>query len=151
MVKVLDFGLAKAFEDKRAATDLPNSPTKISGSVAGVIMGTPAYMSPEQARGKDVDARTDLWAFGCVLYEMLTSHAVFQGDTATDIIAKIIEGRPDWTLLPVETPATVRLLLEAGSDQRTETTIAARRGCPRVLESDNSEGRGETHLKGSQP
>ena len=112
-IKVLDFGLAKAFEDDSSAAVLSNSPTKMSGSLPGVIMGTAAYMSPEQARGRNVDARTDLWALGCVLYEMLTARAVFKGETATDIIAKVIEGGPDWKLLPPETPASVRMLLEA--------------------------------------
>ena len=76
-------------------------------------MGTPAYMSPEQARGKETDARTDVWAFGCVLYEMLSGRQVFNGETVTDIIAKIIEAQPDWDALPQETPASIRLLLGA--------------------------------------
>jgi Tol biopolymer transport system component len=109
--KVLDFGLAKALADENARADLSNSPTLMSGSIAGVIMGTAAYMSPEQARGADVDSRTDIWAFGCVLYELLSAKPVFSGATATDIIAKVIERPPDWSLLPAETPLLIRTLL----------------------------------------
>jgi serine/threonine protein kinase len=90
-VKVLDFGLAKALADEDPNVDSSNSPTMVSRSIAGVIMGTAAYMSPEQARGTAIDARTDIWAFGCVLYELLTSRPVFNGATVTDIIAKVIE------------------------------------------------------------
>jgi serine/threonine-protein kinase len=95
-VKVLDFGLAKALSG-RADIDPSNSPTVLSGSMPGVVMGTAAYMSPEQARGKAVDARTDIWAFGCVLYEMLTAQHAFDGETATDIVAKIIQASPTGT------------------------------------------------------
>jgi len=110
-VKVLDFGLAKALSGSGTEADASNSPTIMTGSMPGVVMGTAAYMSPEQARGRHVDARTDIWAFGCILYEMLTGHQVFAGETATDSIAKIIGGQPDWTLLPDNTPASVRVLL----------------------------------------
>src|SRR5262249_49838678 len=103
-VKVLDFGLAKALGDNSLGTSTSNSPTLVSGSMAGVILGTAAYMSPEQARGKHVDARTDVWAFGCVLYEMLTARQVFEGETVTDIIARVIESEPRWNLLPSATP-----------------------------------------------
>src|SRR5262245_2747998 len=82
-VKVLDFGLAKALSTRETEINLSNSPTKVSGSMAGVVFGTAAYMSPEQAKGKDVDARTDIWAFGCVLYEMLTGRQAFDGETST--------------------------------------------------------------------
>jgi eukaryotic-like serine/threonine-protein kinase len=112
-VKVLDFGLAKAFEGEPASTDATNSPTLTGPAAtrAGVILGTAAYMSPEQARGHVVDRRTDIWAFGCVLYEMLTSHAPFAGETASDSIAAILQGEPDWSRLPAETPAALRSLL----------------------------------------
>src|SRR5215831_5294508 len=112
-VKVLDFGLAKALNDDDVDSGLSHSPTKVSGSMAGVVMGTAAYMSPEQARGKAIDERTDIWAFGCVTYEMLTARQAFAGETATDIIAKILEGQPQWDRLPAETPVPIRLLLEA--------------------------------------
>jgi serine/threonine protein kinase len=111
-VKVLDFGLAKAFATTPDAIDVSRSPTMIStmGST-GMILGTAAYMSPEQARGKPVDARTDVWAFGCVLYEMLTSRPAFGGETITDILGAIVKSEPDWTLLPRETPTAIRRLL----------------------------------------
>src|SRR3990172_4268807 len=112
-VKVLDFGLAKAMaEDDRSQSMIANSPTITADFTRpGVILGTAAYMSPEQARGKPVDKRTDIWSFGCVLYECLSGHRPFQGDTATDLIAKILERDPDWSALPPGTPATVQLLL----------------------------------------
>jgi Tol biopolymer transport system component len=120
-VKVLDFGLAKAMTDVSGSTTVSNSPTLVSGSMGGVIVGTVAYMSPEQARGMEVDVRTDIWAFGCVLYELLTSRPAFTGATATDIIAKIIESQPNWSLLPPETPPLVRTLLSSAlTKDRTE-------------------------------
>jgi serine/threonine protein kinase/Tol biopolymer transport system component len=113
VVKVLDFGLAKALGPKAGDTSLTSMPTVASGSMVGSIVGTPGYMSPEQARGKDVDARTDIWAFGCVLYEMLTARQAFGGDTVTDILAKIVTAPPDLDLLPKDTPPSVRMLLSA--------------------------------------
>src|SRR5262245_14402273 len=112
-VKVLDFGLAKALGGPTEKSDLSMMPTKVSGSVAGGIVGTVGYMSPEQARGKEVDARTDIWAFGCVLYEMLTARLAFEAETATDMIAKIVTADPDLNLLPPNTPSSIRLLLSA--------------------------------------
>src|SRR5262249_19543942 len=79
---------------------------------AGVILGTAAYMSPEQARGRVVDRRTDIWSFGCVLYECLTGKPLFQGDTVSDLIARILEREPDWSALPANTPPRVRELLK---------------------------------------
>jgi eukaryotic-like serine/threonine-protein kinase len=87
-VKVLDFGLAKVREVE-AVPDISNSPTLLSGSTPGVVMGTAAYMSPEQARGKQVDKRTDIWAFGCVLYEMLTAKQAFSGEDLTEILTRL--------------------------------------------------------------
>jgi serine/threonine protein kinase/Tol biopolymer transport system component len=110
-VKVLDFGLAKALIGEDSSLDASNSPTIMSRSIAGVIMGTAAYMSPEQARGSELDATTDIWSFGCVLYELLTAKPVFTGATVTDIIAKVIEAQPNWELLPAETPISIRMLL----------------------------------------
>jgi eukaryotic-like serine/threonine-protein kinase len=112
-VKVLDFGLAKVLSSPTQKTDLSMMPTKVSGSVAGGIVGTVGYMSPEQARGREVDARTDIWAFGCVLYEMLTARLAFEAETATDMIAKIVTADPDLNLLPPNTPPSIRLLLAA--------------------------------------
>lgn len=111
-VKVLDFGLAKAGGAGEASQDLTHSPTVIGPTVEGVLLGTAPYMSPEQARGKPVDKRTDIWAFGCVLYEMLTGRRAFPGETASDTIAAILEREPDWTRLPASTPPPVRRLLE---------------------------------------
>jgi serine/threonine protein kinase len=111
-VKVLDFGLAKAFAAD-TEQDFPSAPTLTSmGTEAGKILGTPTYMSPEQARGKPVDKRTDIWAFGCVLYELLAGQRAFQADTASDTLVKILEKEPDWKVLPTATPLKVRDLLQ---------------------------------------
>ena len=110
-VKVLDFGLAKAVASD-GVQDLALSPTvPVSGTHDGVILGTAPYMSPEQARGQTVDKRTDIWAFGCVLYEMLTGRMVFPGNTVSDHIAAILEREPDWAALQVTTPLSIRRLL----------------------------------------
>jgi len=111
--KVLDFGLAKALGPKAADNTMNAMPTVATGSIVGHIVGTPGYMSPEQARGKEVDARTDIWAFGCVLYEMLTARQAFDGETVTDVMAKIVTTPPDLQLLPKATPASIRMLLSA--------------------------------------
>jgi serine/threonine protein kinase len=97
-VKVLDFGLAKAFEP--APADLSNANTATISSAAGMIMGTPAYMSPEQAKGLEVDRRTDIFAFGAVFFEMLTGQRAFRGATAAETMAQVIEREPEWTRLP---------------------------------------------------
>jgi serine/threonine protein kinase len=110
-VKVLDFGLAKVFADETPDADLSHSPTLIKGTQAGMILGTAAYMSPEQAKGKAVDKRSDIWAFGCVLFEMLTGKQSFSGETLTDILASVVRAEPDWNLLPASTPEAIRLLL----------------------------------------
>jgi serine/threonine protein kinase len=111
IVKVLDFGLAKVLEGDAAPTDLSHSPTLIKGTQAGVILGTAAYMSPEQAKGKVVDKRADVWAFGCVLFEMLTGKQAFIGDSLTDTLAAVVRGDADWDSLPKETPRGIRRLL----------------------------------------
>ncbi|MDB4324719.1 protein kinase [bacterium] len=113
-VKVLDFGLAKALSPETAggSVDLSTSPTLTSaGTVAGMILGTAAYMSPEQAKGKAVDRRADVWSFGCVLYECLTGRGAFQGETLSEILAEVLKGEPDWTALPPSTPPAVRRVL----------------------------------------
>jgi eukaryotic-like serine/threonine-protein kinase len=110
-VKVLDFGLAKVREEAGGGVALSNSPTLMSASVPGVIMGTAAYMSPEQAKGKEADRTSDVWAFGCVLYEMLTGHAPFSGETISEILAGVLKGEPDWDRLPADTPESIRRLL----------------------------------------
>jgi tetratricopeptide (TPR) repeat protein/tRNA A-37 threonylcarbamoyl transferase component Bud32 len=113
-VKVLDFGLAKAVDAKATDSepDLSLSPTLVSdGTQPGVILGTAEFMSPEQARGKPVDKRTDIWSFGCVLYELLTGRRIFGGETASDVLAAILTAEPRWDLLPPEIPARIRDLL----------------------------------------
>ncbi len=113
-VKVLDLGLAKAFDAKStdSDSDASRSPTlALEGTQPGVILGTVEFMSPEQARGKPVDKRTDIWAFGCVLYELLCGRRAFTGETATDVLAAIVTTEPRWDFLPKETPPRVRDLL----------------------------------------
>jgi Tol biopolymer transport system component len=115
-VKVLDFGLAKAWAGEAgmgtSSLDLSASPTLArSGTLAGVILGTAAYMSPEQAAGKVVDKRADIWSFGVVLFEMLTGRFLFTGDTASEILASVIKEEPDWKRLPQDMPAGVTRLL----------------------------------------
>jgi len=116
-VKVLDFGLAKAWagetaDGRSSSPALSHSPTLANtGTMAGLILGTAAYMSPEQARGRPVDKRADVWSFGVLLWEMLTGHALFGGDTVTDVIAAVVTREPDLAALPRATPAAVRQLL----------------------------------------
>ncbi len=118
-VKVLDFGLARAYAGEAAggsaaggSGDVSESPTRVrTGTLAGVILGTAAYMSPEQARGKRVDKRADIWAFGVVLYEMLTGARLFGGETVSDVLAAVLRADPDWSLLPPGLPAPVADLL----------------------------------------
>ena len=101
-VKVLDFGLAKAMESTTSSTNMSLSPTITSPAMTqmGVILGTAAYMAPEQAKGKRVDERSDIWAFGCVLYEMLTGKRAFEGEDVSDTLAAVLRGAPDWSVLP---------------------------------------------------
>ena len=99
-VKILDFGLAKAMEEETPDGDLTQSPTLTANATrAGMLMGTVAYMSPEQARGQTVDRRADIWAFGACLYEALTAQQMFQGETAPDTLAKVLEREADWDAL----------------------------------------------------
>jgi serine/threonine protein kinase len=88
-----------------------------------MVVGTAAYMSPEQARGKEVDARTDIWAFGCVLYQMLTARVAFDGETTTDMMARIVTGQPDSSLLPAGTPPSIRLLLDATLNKNVQQRL----------------------------
>ena len=156
-VKVLDFGLAKAIDksdrsggpgksgtpggtggtDQPDSSDGPRLPALTSPTLTspaamtgvGVILGTAAYMSPEQARGRAVDKRTDIWAFGCVLYEMLTGSAAFTGATTTDILAAIIERDPDWSRLPSAVPLRIITLLRRCLKEEHRRTVARRRRC----------------------
>jgi len=156
MVKILDFGLAKlaAAEGESAnAPAITNSPTvNVGGTRAGLLLGTPAYMSPEQARGRAVDKRTDIWAFGCVLYEMLTGRAAFAGATASDTMARILEREPDWTTLPAGTSDGVKRLLarclEKDPRRRLrdigDASIDLEPAAVRSLQADTSRGAVET-------
>jgi serine/threonine protein kinase/Tol biopolymer transport system component len=109
VVKVLDFGLAKVLATEGAGSDVSKSTTVTE--TLGVILGTAAYMSPEQARGQPIDKRTDIWAFGCVLFEMLTGSSVFGRATVTDTIAAVVGAEPEWKSLPADTPGSIRHLL----------------------------------------
>jgi serine/threonine protein kinase len=117
VVKVLDFGLAKLAETPAGA--MPSSPLSMSPTITspalmtgvGVLLGTAAYMSPEQAKGKPADKRSDIWAFGCVLFEMLTGRSAFAGDETTEVLASVLAREPDWAGLPAQTPQSIRILL----------------------------------------
>src|SRR5712664_2135723 len=112
VVKVLDFGLAKAFAAEGSDQDLSKSATITAGAtIVGAVLGTAAYMSPEQARGQPVDKRTDIWAFGCVLFEMLTGTSAFARETVTDTIVAVVGAEPSWRSLPADTPDSIRRLL----------------------------------------
>ena len=111
VVKILDFGPARAFAGDTGSGDPADSPTLSAMTAPGTILGTAAYMSPEQARGKTVDKRTDIWALGCVLYELLTGKHTFPGEDVTDILGAVLHKEPDWQALPESTPATIRTLL----------------------------------------
>ena len=131
VVKVLDFGLAKATTGDSAGPDRSQVPTiSDHGTREGSIVGTAAYMSPEQARGQPVDKRTDIWAFGCVLYEMLTGRIAFAGETSSDTLAQVLTRDPDWTALPTghagQTPRAARRRARA----RSQGAVARHRRCP---------------------
>ena len=112
-VKVLDFGLAKALDTAPSSSGMMNSPTLSAHATgAGLILGTAAYMSPEQANGRPVDRRTDIWSFGCVLFEMISGRRPFRGETVTETLSSILRDPPDWNALPASTPAHVRRLLQ---------------------------------------
>jgi serine/threonine protein kinase len=131
-VKVLDFGLAKALLGPEVDSDSSHLATTVNtATLAGNILGTPGYMSPEQTRGKGVDQRTDIWAFGCVLYELLAGTRTFQGETVSETIAAVLEREPDWQALPRKTPNTIRELLrrclQKDEARRLESIADARR------------------------
>ncbi len=112
-VKVLDFGLAKALIDETSSAVSDTSPTLSSlATVPGVLLGTAAYMSPEQAKGKVADRRADIWSFGVVLYEMLTGKQLFRGETISDTLAAVLKSEPDWSQLPTSTPPAFRNLAQ---------------------------------------
>jgi Tol biopolymer transport system component len=124
-IKVLDFGLAKAMAIEAPSANLSNSPTIMSGgSLPGLILGTAPYMSPEQAKGRAVDKRTDIFAFGCVLYEMLTAHQTFDGDDVSQIIAHVLARDPDWSRLPPATPSRIRELLRLCLEKNVKNRLS---------------------------
>ena len=123
-VKILDFGLAKALEDERPGPAESSSPTLARAATqAGVLLGTAAYMSPEQARGQKVDRRTDIWAFGVVLFEMLTGTRMFSGETVSDVLARVLTAEPDWSTLPATTPSSIRKLLRRCLERKSKERL----------------------------
>jgi serine/threonine-protein kinase len=114
MVKVLDFGLAKALDPPASSPDVSQSPTITSPAMTqlGMILGTAAYMSPEQAKGRPADKRSDMWAFGCVLYEMVTGSRAFEGDDVSDTLANVLKSEPDWSALPANLPSPYGALVK---------------------------------------
>jgi len=143
-VKILDFGLAKALQDEASATDISDSPTLTAAATqAGIILGTAAYMSPEQAKGKSVDRRTDIWAFGCLLYEMLAGKMPFREETVTDTLAAVIRAEPDWAQLPTDTPPSILDLvarcLRKDAKQRLQSIGDARIAIDEVLSGSTEE------------
>jgi len=110
-VKVLDFGLAKIFGEPNTAVNISNSPTIVSQVESGEVVGTPGYMSPEQARSKSVDSKTDIWAFGCLLFELISGKRAFDAESSFEITAKVLEGTPNWPALPANIPGRIRQLL----------------------------------------
>jgi serine/threonine-protein kinase len=147
MVKVLDFGLAKAVaHSEMGAADFARTLATITSPAmtqAGIVMGTAAYMAPEQARGQAVDKRADIWAFGCVLYEMLTGQRVFGGDNVTDTLAAVVRGDPDWTALPADTPASIRRLLRRCLEKDRKRRLADAADARLEIESAQSPGADE--------
>jgi len=150
-VKILDFGLAKALDADATQRDMSSSPTVTHmATQAGIILGTAAYMSPEQAKGKAVDRRTDIWAFGCVLYEMLAGKMAFSGESITETLAAVIREEPDWSLLPANTPPAIRRLLarclKKDARQRLQSMGDARIAIEEVLSGAPEDSRSSAAL-----
>ena len=123
-VKVLDFGLAKALDPRESGSGHQDLPTvSADPTTAGIVRGTPAYMSPEQARGEELDHRTDIWAFGCVLHEMLTGRRAFPSKTGAEALGAILYVDPDWSKLPTETPDAIRRLLRRCLSKEPKTRV----------------------------
>jgi Tol biopolymer transport system component len=124
-VKVLDFGLAKALDSSDSVVDATHSPTISFGATrAGVILGTAAYMSPEQAKGRAADKRSDVWAFGAVLFEMTTGRRAFEGEDVSDTLAAVLRGDPDWTLLPADLPPSIAALIRGCLQKDRQARVA---------------------------
>jgi len=143
-VKVLDFGLAKlgtpveAVAGAGSAVSLSPTITSPAATTLGVILGTAAYMAPEQAKGKPADKRSDVWAFGCVLFEMLSGRRAFEGDDISETLASVIKGEPDWTALPTDTPPAVRTLLRSCMTKDPRARLADIAGAMFVLRHNDS-------------
>jgi len=154
-VKVLDFGLAKALETEPVASVLANSPTNDAATRAGIILGTAAYMAPEQAKEKPLDRRADIWSFGCVLFEMLTGRQTFEGETVSDVLAAVIMKDPDWGVLPASTPESIRRLLrrclEKDSKRRLRDIGEAWITIDEILSGKDSAGLAMGELPPTQP
>ncbi|HUX45910.1 MAG TPA: protein kinase [Terracidiphilus sp.] len=153
VVKVLDFGLAKVLtgSDSAVSRDPSNSPTlSMAMTQEGFILGTAAYMAPEQAKGKPVDRRADIWAFGCVLYEMLAGQKAFEGETISDVLAAVIRGEPDWTLLPGTTPVSIQRLVRRCLQKDPKQRLQAIGDARLAIEEIVSGADGEAGLYGSQ-
>jgi eukaryotic-like serine/threonine-protein kinase len=140
-VKVLDFGLAKALSDDSITTDISNSPTLTAAATkAGLILGTAAYMAPEQARGKTVDRRADIWSFGVVFFEMLTGKMAFQGETVSDTLAAVIRGEPGWADMPANVPLAIQQLIRRCLDKEARQRLQSI-GEARIVIENVAEGR----------
>ncbi len=159
-VKVLDFGLAKAWSGEgpgaTSSADLSQSPTlAATGTAAGIILGTAAYMSPEQARGKAVDKRADIWAFGVLLFEMLAGRRLFEGETVSDVLASVLRQEIDWTALPASLPADLRRLLgrclERNPKQRLHDVADARLALEDVVAGKAADGVAAPARPGGRP
>jgi serine/threonine protein kinase len=133
-VKVLDFGLAKAVYGREENGPIPSGTATGVESATGHVIGTPAYMSPEQARGERVGQRTDIWSFGCLLSELLTGERVFQAGTLQETITAVLEREPDWRLLPAKTPTNVRQLLRRCLQKDVNRRLAAIGDARKTLE-----------------
>ena len=145
-VKVLDFGLAKASQPDADGGSADESPTLTArATAAGVILGTAAYMSPEQARGKPVDRRADIWSFGVVLWEMLTGRRLFEGETVSDVLAAVLRAEPDLSALPPDTPNRLASLVERCTRKNPKTRLQAI-GDARVELQDILEQPADAHL-----
>ena len=134
-VKILDFGLAKAMSNRYRRRRnqrgvIADDHVSRQSDAAGVVLGTAAYMAPEQARGRNVDHRADIWAFGCVLFEMLTGRRPFEGDEIADVLARVIQSEPDWSLLPAATPSALTTLLKRCLRKDRASARPRDRGCP---------------------
>jgi len=155
LVKVLDFGLAKSAEGVAPASgDASASPTQaMAVTGAGILLGTAAYMSPEQARGKPVDARTDVWSFGCILFECLAGRPAFEGETVSDLIARILEREPDWSALPSSVPDRLHELLRRcfrkDARERADAIAAVRTELAAIAADQSAASRASSSLSSS--